>query len=123
MKGLKIIPMFLVLMVLTYVGMLFVESNHDDVVIAFGNYYQSQPIPLGFIVLTSILIGMVICGTLCSVELMALYMQNRNLKRRLAIMENKVMGGSRDSAKGGRHPGRETETHPAVPPSDVLNGT
>lgn len=103
MKGLRIIPMFIVLMALSYVGILFVESNHDDVAIAFGSYYQSQPIPLGFVVLTSILIGMVICGALCSVELLSLYVQNRSLKRRLRTMETRTsITGNNQSAQSDR---------------------
>ncbi len=82
MKGLKIIPFFLILILLTYMGMLFVEANREEVMIQFGRF-QSPPAALGFVVLTSMLIGMVVAGLLCSIELMALYMQNRLLKRRI----------------------------------------
>ena len=57
MKALKIIPVFVVLIVSTYGGMLFVEANRSEVVIQFGSY-QSPAAALGFVVLTSILIGM-----------------------------------------------------------------
>jgi uncharacterized integral membrane protein len=82
MKGLKIIPMFLGLIVLSYIGIMFVEANRDEVSITFGSY-QSAPTALGFVVLTSILIGMVVAGLLCSIEMLALYVQNKSLKRRL----------------------------------------
>jgi uncharacterized integral membrane protein len=82
MKGLKIIPMFLILIILTYIGMLFVEANREEVSIQFG-HYQSPPAALGFMVLTSMLVGMIVAGFLCSIELLALFMQNKNLKRRL----------------------------------------
>lgn len=85
MKGLKIIPAFLVLIVCSYVGMLFVESNRDAVTITFGSF-QSRPTALGFVVLTSMLIGMVIAGLLCSVELLALYVHNKSLKRKLSVL-------------------------------------
>lgn len=81
MKALRIIPVFVLLIVSTYVGMLFVEANRQEVVISFGNY-QSPATALGFVVLTSILIGMCISGLLCSIELFALYVQFKRLKRR-----------------------------------------
>ncbi len=82
MKGLKIIPMFLALIVLSYVGMLFVESNRDSVIIQFADY-RTPPTALGFVVLTSMLMGMMISGVLCMVELLALIVQNKRLKRKL----------------------------------------
>ncbi len=99
MKGLKIIPMFLGLMVLTYLGMQFVEANHDDVSISLGSYYQSLPMPLGFVVLTSILIGMIVCGVLCAVELLALYVHNRRLRRRVGLLEAKIRRDNGKDAK------------------------
>jgi uncharacterized integral membrane protein len=84
MKGLKIIPMFLGLIILSYIGIMFVEANRDEVSITFGNY-QSSPTALGFVVLTSILIGMITAGLMCSIEMLALYVQNKNLKRRLTL--------------------------------------
>lgn len=82
MKGLKIIPMFLVLIVLSYFGIGFVEANREHVVINFGGY-QSHPTALGFTVLTSVLAGMLIAGFLCSIELLALTIQNKRLKNKL----------------------------------------
>ena len=85
MKGLKLIPLFLFLMIMVFIGMKFVDANREEVIINFGNY-QSLPTSQGFVVLTSALIGMVVCGTLCSVEILALYVQNRKLRRKLAAL-------------------------------------
>ena len=81
MKALKIIPVFVVLILSTYVGMLFVEANRSEVIIQFGSY-QSPAAALGFVVLTSMLIGMCLAGFLCSIELFALYVQFKRLKSR-----------------------------------------
>jgi uncharacterized integral membrane protein len=78
--------MFLVLIFLSYLGIMFVEANRTEVVIRFLNY-ESAPWALGFIVLTSTLIGMVIAGCLCSVELLFLYVQNRRLRRKLLTLK------------------------------------
>ena len=82
MKGIKIIPLFLLLIASTYVGMLFVEANREEVTIQFGNW-QSNPTAIGFVVLTSVLVGMMISGLLCSIELFALYVQIKRLKRKI----------------------------------------
>jgi uncharacterized integral membrane protein len=82
-KGLKIIPVFIVLLLCTYVGILFVEANRTPVTVTFGRY-QSSSTALGLVVLTAILAGMIIAGTLCSIELIALSMQNRKLRRRIS---------------------------------------
>ena len=89
MKGLKIIPVFLVLLLCTYVGILFVEANRDTVVVQFGNF-QSHPAAMGLVVLTSILLGMILAGALCSIELMVLVVHNRKLRRRLGLLEKKL---------------------------------
>ena len=83
MKGLKIIPLFLGLMILVFMGMKFVDANRDEVVVVFGKL-QSPPTALGFVILTSALLGMVVFGSLCTIELLALYVQNRKLCSRLA---------------------------------------
>jgi len=83
MKGLKIIPLFLLLTLFAYLGVLFVEANRDEVVINFANY-QSPRTALGLVVLTSILIGMIISGFTCSIEMLALYVQNKKLKHKLS---------------------------------------
>lgn len=87
MKGLKIIPLFLVLIALTYSGMLFVHSNGDEITVKLGEY-SFPPTAIGFVVLTSIFVGMVVCGVLCSIEMLALYVQNRRLKKKLVSLNN-----------------------------------
>ena len=82
MKGLKIIPMFLLLIGLTYAGMLFVQANSDMVSVQLGGYVVG-PMATGFMVLSSVFCGMVFCGALCSVEMLGLYVQNRKLKKKL----------------------------------------
>lgn len=82
MKGLKIIPMFLVLIVLSFTGALFVDKNPDPVSINFFRYV-TPPAKLGLVVLSSMMLGMLVAGVLCSVELLALFVQNKNLRRRL----------------------------------------
>lgn len=82
MKGLKIIPMFLVLIFFSFVGALFVENNPDTVSIHFFRYV-TPPTKVGLVVLCSMMVGMVAAGLLCSVEMLALYMQNKKLRRKL----------------------------------------
>ncbi len=82
MKGLKIIPMFAFLLVLSYLGVMFVRDNPLDVVVRFGSHTMPST-ALGFVILTSLLAGMIFAGALCSVELMVLYMQNQKMKRKL----------------------------------------
>ena len=85
MKGLKIIPLFLLLMIFSYAGMRFVEANRIPVEIAFFKY-KSEPTAVGLVVLTSVLVGMVICGFLCCIELLSLYMKNKMLRRKIATL-------------------------------------
>ena len=87
MKGLKIIPLFLVLIALTYSGMLFVHSNADEITVKLGDF-TFPPTAVGFVVLTIIFVGMAICGVLCSIEMLALYVQNRRLKKKLVSLNN-----------------------------------
>jgi uncharacterized integral membrane protein len=101
-KGLKIIPAFLVLIFFSYLGLMFVEANREEVVIHFANS-QSVATPLGFVILTSVLIGMVFAGCLCSVEMLFLYIQNRRLKRKLLV-----------------HKGQTVSSGPAVGASDLM---
>jgi len=90
MKGLRIIPIFLFLIICTYAGTLFVKANGDEVIITLGNY-ESPPTAIGFVVLTSVLAGMIFCGFFCSIEMLALYLHNRKLKRRLEILAKKSL--------------------------------
>jgi uncharacterized integral membrane protein len=86
MKGLKIIPLFVGLILLSYLGVSFVEANRTEVVIAFGNY-QWPPTAVGFVVLTSALCGMILSGALCSIEILALFLRLSRLRRRLSLFE------------------------------------
>lgn len=85
MRGLKIIPMFLLLIGLTYAGMLFVQANRDEIIVKMGGY-QTPSAPIGLVVMTSMFIGMVFCGMLCSVEMLGLYVQNRKLKKKVGSL-------------------------------------
>lgn len=87
MKGLKIIPMFLILIGLTYAGMLFVQANSEMVSVQLGGYVVG-PMASGFMVMSSVFCGMVFCGALCSVEMLGLYVQNRKLKKKLTALVN-----------------------------------
>lgn len=90
MRGLKIIPVFVILLLCTYLGILFVEANRENVVVSFGRY-QSTAMPLGLVVLSSVLVGMVAAGALCSIELVILLLQNQKLKRRQAkLMDSRT---------------------------------
>jgi len=92
MRGLKIIPLFLAIILLSYGGMLFVEANHDPVVIKWWHDRVTAPTALGLVVLTSMLIGMAVCGLLCSVEMLALYMQNQKLRKKIATASKPSRG-------------------------------
>jgi len=95
MKGLKVIPVFVILLLCTYLGILFVEANRENVVVSFGKY-QSTAMPLGLVILTSVLVGMVAAGALCSIELVILLLQNQKLKRRQARMSDASSYSSRE---------------------------
>ncbi len=86
MRGLRIIPAFLLLVVLSFVGAVFVVQNNDPVSVRFFAY-EVPPTKLGLIVLTSILTGMVIAALFCSVELLSLYVQNRRLRRKISQLK------------------------------------
>lgn len=100
MKGLKIIPLFAVLVFLSYIGVAFVHQNPADVVVRFGQK-STSPTALGFVILTSILAGMIFAGLLCSIELMVLYMQNQRMKRKL-FPRSPAPRGAVSSMLGGR---------------------
>jgi len=86
-KGLKVIPMFLILILFSYVGALFVERNPDPVSINFLRFV-TPPAKLGLVVLSSMMLGMIAAGLLCSIELLALFVQNKNLRRKLNHFKN-----------------------------------
>ncbi len=89
MKGLKIIPFFLVLILLSYVGVLFVQLNPAEISVVFFGGYESPPLAMGFVVLTSALVGMLLAGVLCLLELVVLYVQNKSLRRKLSALTKK----------------------------------
>lgn len=87
MTGLKIIPAFFLLMVLTYFGIQFVEANRDEVMVTIGNW-QSRPLALGFVIITSFFIGMVFSAALSLSEVLRLHLNNHRLKRKVADLQN-----------------------------------
>jgi len=82
MMGLKLIPAFFLLMVLTYFGIQFVEANRDEVMVTVGNW-QSRPLALGFVVITTFFLGMVFSAALSLAELLRLHLSNHRLKRKI----------------------------------------
>lgn len=76
-------------MLFTYTGVLFVNANKQEVIVKFVGY-ESQSVPVGLVVLTSVLIGMVACAALCSVELLSLYMQRNSLRKKIHQLANRV---------------------------------
>lgn len=111
MRGLKIIPLFLVLIVMSYIGVIFVQNNPDESVIRFFNQYESPPLPLGFIILTSALVGMLAAGILCVLELVVLYLQNKSLKRKLDELGQNSTASFREII---------SDTMTAVPQADAV---
>jgi len=87
MTGLKIIPVFFLLMVLTYLGIQFVEANRDEVMVTVGNW-QSRPVALGFVVITSFFIGMVFSAALSLSEVLRLHLNNHRLRRKVSDLQN-----------------------------------
>lgn len=98
MRGLKIIPLFLFLTVLSYAGVRFVLANPDAVKVRFAGY-ETSDMAVGLIVLTSILVGMVISGTLASVEMLSLYYQNKQLRRKLTFLEPQLRAAKQQNDK------------------------
>lgn len=85
MKAMKLIIVFFIFMFLTYCGVLFVNANKQEVVVKFMGY-ESQQVAVGLVVLTSVLIGMISCAILCSIELISLYMQRSSLRKKVETM-------------------------------------
>lgn len=86
MRGLKFIPYFLGFAVVSFLGMLFVQTNDEKVVVNLGNY-QTPEYPLGFVLICAVLLGMVVIGVVCILELSLLMYQNRNLKKKVSNLE------------------------------------
>ena len=93
MRGLRIIPLFLGLVALAFVGTLFIEQNPGKVSIRLLGHPTGE-MKLGLVVLLSTFVGMCIAGSLSFLELLVLGMSVRRLKRRIA-------------ATAGREPARE----------------
>ena len=85
-------------------GIQFVEANRDEVMVTVGNW-QSRPVALGFVVITSFFIGMVFSAALSLTELLRLYIINHRLKRKLADFERN----------------QPTEISSTAPESDISN--
>ena len=81
MKSLKLIPIFFLLLVLTYFGVQFVEANRDEVFVTLGSW-QSRPMSLGFVILTSFFFGSLFSALLSATELLRLYVETSRLKRK-----------------------------------------
>ncbi len=102
MKGLRIIPLLAVLLFLVYLGVLFVEANQEQVILSLGTY-QTQPTRLGFVVMTSVLLGVFLGALLASAQVVLLFLTNRSLRKRVARSESTM----------------ETRTGPS--PSDTID--
>jgi uncharacterized integral membrane protein len=94
MRGLKLIAVFILLIGFTYLGVVFVEANREEVILEIGKY-RTNPSALGFVVMSSTLIGLVLGALLGSFEILSLLMQNQNLKKRLRKFEQaEIMGNT-----------------------------
>ena len=87
MAGLKITGAFLLLIACTYLGVLFVENNHEEVILAVGTY-QTQPMTLGLAVLSSLVIGVFLGTAFAGFEIFSLWMKNRSLKKKIKELED-----------------------------------
>ncbi len=95
MKGLKIIPLFAIFLVLSYVGTLFVKANFVDVSVNVG-FFKTPSAPVGLVVLTSVLLGMIIIGIICSFELFRLAYVNNKLNKKIKLLENEFESSQKD---------------------------
>lgn len=103
MRGIKIIPLFLFLVILSYMGVRFVLANPDVVKVRFAGY-ETGDMAVGLIVLTSILVGMVISGTLASVEMLSLYFQNKTLRRKLHFLQPQLKAAKQQAQAQDKKP-------------------
>lgn len=81
MKSLKLIPIFFLLLILTYFGVQFVEANREEVYVNLGSW-QSRPMSLGFVILTSFFFGSLFSAILSATEILRLYVEASRLKRK-----------------------------------------
>jgi len=86
MKKFLVIPGIFAVLGLTYATTWFVELNKEQIVVQLGQQSSTEPTAIGFVVLTSIALGMLICGFLLGIEVFALMIQNRRLKRKVASL-------------------------------------
>lgn len=86
MKGLKVIPLFLLFSVLSYFGMRFLEDNEQKIDVQFWGFH-TPTLSIGMTIITSILVGMLIVGILYIVFAAPLAWQVRSLKRKLNDLE------------------------------------
>ncbi|MBY0370125.1 LapA family protein [bacterium] len=82
MKALKIIPFLIIVLLLVYFGLLFVENNQDPVSLHFGAR-TTPSARLGFVVMTSVLVGIILGISLAAAQVGLLLFQNRSLRKRL----------------------------------------
>lgn len=89
MRALRIIPFMVALLVLVYFGVFFVEANQEMVSVTLGSYV-TKPTRLGFVIMTSSLLGLLVGGGLAATQILFLSLQNRALKKRLGPGTNPV---------------------------------
>jgi uncharacterized integral membrane protein len=89
MKAIKLIVGFLSVSVLAYIGVIFILANQEVVAIKFFGV-QTPEMPVGFVILTSTLLGMMISGLLCLYEIITLYVQNRAMRRKLGGAQSDI---------------------------------
>lgn len=82
MRALKIIPLLVILLLLVYFGVLFVEANPEQVILTLGTH-QTNPTRLGFVVMTSVLLGILAGAVLAVGQVVLLSLQNRSLRKRI----------------------------------------
>lgn len=87
MRSLRVIPFLAALLFLVYLGVMFVEANQEQVILTLGTY-QTQPTRLGFVVMTSVLLGVFVGALLASAQVVLLFMTNRSLRKRMARSES-----------------------------------
>lgn len=86
MRGIKIIASFLALLGLAYLGVLFVEDNREEVILTIWTF-KTKSMALGFLVMSTTLIGIVIGAGLGAIEIFTLILKNRRLSARLCQLE------------------------------------
>jgi xanthine/uracil/vitamin C permease (AzgA family) len=87
MNKLRLVPTFIILLFLSYLGVSFVEANREQVIVTLGRY-QSQPTTLGFVLITCFILGMLIGTFLWSIEVFTLWYRLRGLKQRVKNLES-----------------------------------